>query len=77
MHLSKFIKLPPYHAYKLLINFVLGKGNWDRSWVFHKLPLIRKHRDAEIKIGKNFVACSHQKKIHWCVSTGQVIRLKK
>jgi hypothetical protein len=82
MRLSKFIKLP-YHGYKLIRNFIfcnvkLGKGNWDKSWVFHKLPLIRKHKDAKIKIGLNFVACSHpKKKFHWCVSTGQVIRLKK
>jgi acetyltransferase-like isoleucine patch superfamily enzyme len=34
-------------------------GTWHRTWRFHSLPLIQKHRSSSIKIGQNFVACSN------------------
>lgn len=35
--------------------------NWDPTWRFWKLPLIYKHRKAQINIGKSFIACSNPK----------------
>lgn len=33
-------------------------GTWQASWRFMGLPIIRRHRSATIKVGKNWIACS-------------------
>jgi acetyltransferase-like isoleucine patch superfamily enzyme len=32
---------------------------WDNSWRFFGLPIIQKHKEAVIKLGKGFTACSN------------------
>lgn len=35
---------------------------WNKTWRFHKLPIIQKHRNAKITIGNDFIACSDPRK---------------
>lgn len=35
---------------------------WSYTWRFWGLPIIQKHKNAKIKIGENFTACSDPKK---------------
>lgn len=62
--LIKFVKIP-YYILRLLRNALfcyLVLKKWDKTWQFRRLPIIRKHPDATITIGSNFVACGDPKK---------------
>lgn len=61
---AKLLKLP-YYILRLIRDFFfcyLKIGKWNRTWRFHKLPLVRKHPNAIIEIGNHFVACSDANK---------------
>ncbi|WP_372776561.1 acyltransferase [Mangrovibacterium sp.] len=63
---SQIFKLimAPYYIWRLArdILFCIWKfGRWNKTWRFHRLPLVRKHPNATIEIGNNFTACSNAK----------------
>ena len=42
--------------------FSYGKGlSWDRSWIWHGLPIITQRTRGSIQIGKRWIACSSAK----------------
>ncbi len=60
---KKIFKIP-YYIYRFVRDIIYCKltlGHWDKSWRFHSLPLIQKHKNSKIIIGKTFVACSNAK----------------
>ena len=64
MTIKKTLKIPHY-SYRLIRDILFSTfifGNYDKTWRFHKLPIIRKHKEARITIGKKFVACSDPRK---------------
>ncbi len=47
---------------------------WDPTWRFRRLPIIQKHRKANIHIGKNLTACSSPK--HNSIGVFQKVTIK-